>query len=439
MTPTANSGTNQPISLGPLKVAFVIDGRRVEVEGEAFQNYSPNPHVTIEVQDVPRSPFSPAEPIGGYGVVSVMQDGHTLRAPITAEGPSSIELGDSMTIDVVPHSWLWNEHSHAFRLAHSPCVTLDAEKPIAQMQFTVLNLVPQDPDLTRVFESHPWLVHIGPVENLSEMEKALAESGGYGVTHWGSFLRTDGAAFTSKDAAELLLGLDHFLSFVSGAYCSINTATGYDQGGAAVWKRWGSFHVSRWRRHRSWDDVTIAGALPDLFDAFWKEFRANKNGLARIIGLYAERNSTGNLDVSVILSQAALETSAHLWFDKQRGRSSRKWTAEALDRAKIPIAIPDCFEHLEELRGAEGWEHGPHCITMFRNPAAHAGTRSFATHRNAHHEVRQLALWYIEMMVLWRLGYRGEYASRLEPIQRAGLTELVPWSQNERTPTEPEP
>ena len=426
MDPTAHTAINQRISLGPLEVAFAIDGRLVEVQGEAFQNFSPDPHVTIEVQDVPRSWFSPTKPIGRYRVASI------------TEGPSSIELGNCMAIDVVPDPWSPNEDTHAFHPSFSPCVVLNEDKPIAQIQFTVLNFVPRGSWLTWCLDSQPWVIHISPVGNLSDLEKALGESGGYGVTHRGSFQRDDGSTFTSGKAAELLLGLDHFLSFVSGAHCSINTATGYDNGGAEVWKRWGSSDVSRWRRHRSWNDWTIAGALPDLFDAFWSEFTASKDGLGRIINLYAESNSTGDLDVKVILCQAALETAAHYWFDKQRIRSKADWIAEALQCAQIPVTIPDSLKHLEELRNAKGWEHGPQCITKFRNPAAHVEIKSVAADLDPYHEISQLALWYIELLILWRLKYQGEYASRLEPVHRAGRTGLVPWSPNQQRPAESE-
>ena len=431
MDSTANLETNQPISLGKLEVAFVIDGRRVEVPGEAFQNFSPDPHVTVQVQDVPRSSFSPAEPIAQYGIVSELRDGQILRAPLVTEGPASIELGYGTTIDVVSDLWLSSEDGHAFRPAHSPCVVLDANEFIARVQFTVLNFVPKGSRLRRRLESQPWVVNISPVENLSDLERVLAETGGYGVTHWGSLERTDGATFTSAEVADLLLGLDHFLSFVSGAHCSINTATGYADNGTEVWKRWGSFHVSRWRRHRSWDDVTIASALPELFDAFWSEFPASKNGLGRIIRLYAESNNTSNLDVSVILAQTALEAAAHLWFGKRRKRSTKEWIAAALKCAKIPVRIPDRLNELRDLGHREGWQHGPECLVKFRNPAIHAKAGGIGANRDAYHEARQLALWYLELMVLRRLKYQGEYACRLEPVQRAGATELVPWPQIE--------
>ena len=160
---TADTAINQRISLGPLEVAFAIDGRLVEVQGEAFQNFSPDPHVTVEVQDVPRSPFSPTKPIGGYGFASIMDGEQILYAPITTEGPSSIELGNSMAMDVVPDLWSVNQHTHAFHPVYSPCVVLDADKPIAQIQFTVLNFVPRGSWLTWCLESQPWVVDIGPV------------------------------------------------------------------------------------------------------------------------------------------------------------------------------------------------------------------------------------------------------------------------------------
>ena len=50
---------------------------------------------------------------------------------------------------------------------------------------------------------------------------------------------------------------------------------------------------------------------------------------------------------------------------------------------------------------------------------------------DAYYEARNLGLWYLELLLLKKFHYTGEYASRLIPVQRAGDTKLVPWAQGD--------
>ena len=398
MDPTVNLEINPPISLGKVDVEFVIDDQLVRTSAEASQRFAPSPYVALEVRDIPRAPKWSAEPIGCQDTFSKVTDFEALHAPPFADGPSSITLGYGTTIDVVPSSWWLFQDSNVFRLAHSPTVVLDSHEPITRVQFTVLNFASDEIHRSIVLQARPWILRIEPVAGLTDLERALGVWQGFGITHRGSLERSDGREFSARDAEKLLLGLDHFLSFVCGARCSINTAIGIDSVGVEVWKRWGSYHVSRWRRRRSWFDITIMGALSNLFESFWQQFQTSENGFGRILRLYAETNDTDNADVSIILAQTALEIAAHIWnVEDNSGRASER-IAHVLLSAGIPVDVPDRLPLLEDLREREGWEHGPHTITEVRNPAIHADQLSVRLRLADYHEAKQLALWYLESL-----------------------------------------
>ena len=195
-----------------------------------------------------------------------------------------------------------------------------------------------------------------------------------------------------------------------------------------MWKRWGAFHVSRWRRATTWYDITVSHPLSDLFGEFLQAYQTHRNSLGRIVRLYAESNATSNRDVSIILAQTALETLAHVWFGAKSGAEG-VWINNALKEFLIPTHVPGRLPALRQHARERGWEHGPHAIVELRNPLVHSRQNAISTASGVEHEARQLALWFVELAVLKVLGFRGQHACRLNQVHRPGETELVPWSQ----------
>ena len=65
-------------------------------------------------------------------------------------------------------------------------------------------------------------------------------------------------------------------------------------------------------RHRSWADVTVRNALPDLFGLFLQNYSTGKAELDKALGWYVHSNETEAMDVSIILNQAVLELLTYL-------------------------------------------------------------------------------------------------------------------------------
>ena len=158
-----------------------------------------------------------------------------------------------------------------------------------------------------VLRAFPWSLAVEPVSNLRALEKTLSASSGYAITHWGIVEREDGQSFSEKDAVLLLDCVEKFLSFVCGSSCAVTQVVGKVANGGEGWKRWGSRHAAAWKRHRSWADETIGGALSGIFESFWQDYSANKSDLDRVLGWYVYSNEADAADVSIILNQAVLE------------------------------------------------------------------------------------------------------------------------------------
>ncbi len=413
---------NQPIPLGEMRIEFIIDGRSIGTPAKAVLNLFPNPHVVFEVSDVPRNPWS-VEPAAQCPKVTVRS------APVTSEGPSAITLENGIPLNVVPLSWMATQSKGSFHPTQSPCVVLQTDSPIRSMRFGVLNFSGSGGNQSLFLQAPPWSVRIEPASNLRELERTLRVDHGYAITHQGIISRTDEKTYSAEEAGDLLDALDHFLSFVCGSCCSLATVTGFDSEGNEAWKRWGSHHVSPWRCCRSWFDITVSGALVDMFPVFWAKFIANKKDLCRAVDLYVGANEAEVIDVSLILTQAALELLSYLTVGSKSGRKTGQWIADSLGNAGICHRIPIGFKALEALRKREGCHHGPHTIVQLRNSVTHAEMICGPVSLDAFYQARCLGLWYLELLLLNFFKYRGEYASRLDPVQRAGVTKPVPWGQ----------
>ena len=414
----------QPILLAELQVHFTIDGRLVSAPAKVFERLQPRPQVVFEVSNVPRDPQSLSQSTSGPPQQTVS------TFPLMSEGPSTLKLDSGMRVRVVPTPWLVLKRDAELYLEETPTVVLNSGKPIVSLQYYVVNITG---DLFRqplTLQAPPWLVRIYPVPELWELERTLRSDEGFAVTHNGTIQRSDGKGFPEDDAQSFLRGLEQFLSFVCGTQCAITNVVGFDAEGHEVWKRWGSYHVSPWQRHRTWSDVTIRGAVPKIFGHYWEIYHTTSERLHRILRWYVASNELETADTSIILNQVVLE-SFTTWKASNNGREGKVGIliANMLRKQGINPQIPDSCTGLIALAKKNSFEHGPHALVEIRNSIVHANPKLQLDSIDVYHEAKQLGLWYVELLLLRRFKYTGEYASRLTDVQRAGATEPVPWAK----------
>ena len=420
------SELNQPILLAELQVQFTIDGRLVAAPARVFQRLWPRPQVVFEIINVQGDPQpNPADTPG-----SIQQTSRSY--PALSEGPSTLQLQDGTQIEVVPSSWLVHQHDAVLHLEESPSVVLNTGKPMVSLQFDVLNITRDLFHWPLALHAPPWLVSIDPVPGLEEMENALRSDMGFAVTHSGMITRSDGNGFSGDEAQFFLGGLRHFLSFVCGSQCGIANVVGVDSDGNEAWKQWGTCRVSSWERHRSWADITIKDALPDIFKWFWPEYLKSSEHLDRVIGWYVHSNETAGVDLSIVLNQIVLEVLTTLMPAGKQGQKGTR-IANMLKKHSIDPQIPAYCGELVTLAKRHNYKHGPHTLVAIRNSMVHAQDKIGLPSIDAHHEAKQLGLLYVELLLLKMFKYTGGYASRLTGVQRAGDTELVPWANGGQT------
>ena len=422
MESQSTSKVHSEILLDEMQVEFEIDGRKVSVPAKAVLYLRPQPSVAFEVREVPRNPkwsdkLAPGQPVFTTSKGSV---------PMMSEGPTTLELENGMTVNVVPNSWFPTQKESALYASTLPCVVLDTGTPLEVIRFSVMNFS-QKVSYPRPFlDASPWQVTIDPVSNLDKLRKTLDADHGFAITHHGTICRTDNSPFSVDEAIELLDALNAFLSFVCGTFCSPLNVVGLDSNNEEAWKRWGLHYISPWCRPRSWFDLTVSPVLSDIFEGFWQEYKRDAQGQARMLRWYAHSNETDVADVSMILNQVALEVLSHSTVGAKPARTG-EWIADALRHVGIDLQIPAFCSELNRLANQESWKHGPHALVEIRNDMVHSNVKHTRIPIGAYHEARELGLWYLELMLLHKYGYMGKYANRLTPVQRPGATEPVPW------------
>ena len=421
---TSEVHTNVPLE--EMQVEFEIDGRKVSAPAKAVLYLRPSPSVVFEVWDVSRDLKGAAKAASNQSAST----GSTIRVPTWSDGPSTIRLENGTTVNVVPKRWSWAQTKSDLYSAQLPCVALDTSSPLKSLQISVMNFSQKVYCPLPHLEAPPWQVTIDPVSDIDTLKRTLDTDSGFAITHQGTIGRTDGSSFSVQEATEMLDVLNAFFSFVCGTFCSPLNAIGLDSNGDEAWKRWGPHYISPWYRPRSWFDITVSPALPDIFKGFWQEYRNSAHELARVIRWYAYSNETDVADVSMILNQAALETFTH----STKGAKPDKqftgdWIAGALRHVGIDPQIPALCVELNKLANQKSWKHGPHALVAIRNDMVHSNAKHTNIPIAAYHEARELGLWYLELILLQKFGYMGEYANRLTPVQRPGATQAVPWNK----------
>ena len=322
----------------------------------------------------------------------------------------------------------------SFALAGRPVTPVQPDDGITEVQFGLLNFPAflaeeyQPPTTIEEFnkgyrrrdffklQASSWVIEVRSLKNTPEMIKRLRDQAGYGLTHEGSIRQADGKLFSTDEVTPLLKLLRLFLSFARGANCGLALVSGINDKGKRVWETWNIDHTSPWSGYRSWFDRKHAMTLTELFPGFYSQLSnaPEHHPLKMAINWYLLSNEMQALEGSIVLTQAALERlSQELVGDKGGCRKEGAWIADALEKARIPIEIPSELRKLREFKESNGLDHGPHTLVNIRNELVHSQMKLKTLPSEIYAQARELGLWYVELMLLNRFGYTGQYGNRL--------------------------
>jgi hypothetical protein len=293
------------------------------------------------------------------------------------------------------------------------------------------------------FESPKWRVTLDSRPNLNDYVKKLTNNCGHSFTHVGLLEHTDQSNFGIDDGASELENLFLFLTLVRGSTVGIALPTGFHQG-RRVWTRWTSGLSSIYSGSFSWADPHRTEDISKL----WLDYlnaRADSNwsdALPYAIRYYAEALQTRSSEVTLTLAQAGLELLATaILVERDQTFSADKWNDEKaawrlrkiLQAASISLKIPNECKDLRKARKMHGWNDGVDATVNMRNTVTHWSTGKPKVDANAWIEVSQLSLQYLELCILWALGYSGSAFNRIEGPIQPGCSSKIPWHSSNRS------
>lgn len=292
-----------------------------------------------------------------------------------------------------------------------------------------------------VLESPPWKVTLDAGPKAREFFDEVKRSGGFVLTHVGKLERGDGRNFAASNADRVLSAIHHFLSFANGLWTPPLLLVG-NRDGAPAWREWWTRNATPWRNNTTWFSPHHPDALVAAFPSFmhrWMDPRWRPE-LQSAITWLVEAMRQPFADIAIALAQNALELLGWVILVeerrllsrsqyKKRDQTAEKNLRQLLGWAGIPPAIPDELTNLIPYAASAGWQTGPEAVAAFRNMLVHPRDRTrqiFEMPLLAKVELKNLAFWYVELLLLRFIGYRSDYVNR-HRAEWVGQVEPVPW------------
>ncbi len=283
-------------------------------------------------------------------------------------------------------------------------------------------------------EGAEWHVEIRPPRESPDVE--ALRSPFHRVTHSCTLSRTDGSAFSSEVAWELLSVLQDALSFTAGRWVGMAFAAGLNSGGEVAWNCWGAGRLhprlsdaGTWFDHHHGD--SLPGVICGAFDLS-RNTQRYQTFHAAVYWYVRSGADRGGVDGGLILLQACLERLGWQRFvidgtpcpDGQfENLNGGKRLRCLLRECGIPVTMPPKFADLADEAAAQGWEDGPRAVVEIRNRLVHASGNDHLPW----HEAWMLSRWYVELVLLRMLNFTGEYLNRTRALV-VGDVERVPWA-----------
>lgn len=292
-------------------------------------------------------------------------------------------------------------------------------------------------------EHDGYEISIMETRDTKETLKSLKRWGGRSITHVGRIRKQDGSVLVPNETTELLFMLSQFLSFAIGSWTSPILPVAYNTKRVRIWESWGIRKIDSWKRHQSWLDDRHAEVLTSVFEGFarlWNDATWSETLKASVYWYVFSNMRVANVDGSIILAQAALERITWIYltehakkYSKRKAKdlSAAQKVAEVLNDCKIPVALPTNYTRLVSYAAAFACADGPQTIASIRNNLVHPVNKAKGSavlmDGLFYHEALCLYMWYIELILLYLMGYSGIYSNRIK-AKWVGEVENVPWA-----------
>jgi hypothetical protein len=285
-------------------------------------------------------------------------------------------------------------------------------------------------------EAGSWLCKIKEIRNYYRFREELKGVEGYAITHTCQLSRTDKKSINSGDLGSMIDALYYFFSFARGFWCNLAQVQGFDASRKPVWGFWRAPTITNYIHVNSWftpppNEPDLSHAL-EVFLDLWSDETCQK-ALRTAIELYIEANVQRNVDTSIIIGQTGSETVSYIKnvikgsmekkiFEKNPAHKNIKLL---LDQANIPYDMSAPSFHRLATYSLGNKVNGIETITQLRNGIVHPDKRDrvFKATPEERIAIRELALHYLELSLLFLFDFSGKYKNRMDNSEQE-----TPWS-----------
>lgn len=410
---------NEEIEFGTYNVNLLDDKENVLAEGSvrAIQKFHPQPNFIF------RGEFDlKGDPI------------HLLNLNVDKCFFTELDL----TIDIILTNFIGGKNFTAsFILSESP-LEINLGKELSSIKFYLINF---NHELEReALEFGDWCLTIektAPKEQFRNLKKL----GGYLVTHRGKVTHKKKNQFSPQKIGDLTDFLYLLFSFCKGVPTSTFLVQGFDVNHEMTWYQIGNHKINPWKHCQNWfSDSRLK--LNSFASGFYKFFNEQPYGrhLNEIIYWYNSINEATNNYSSVILSHTALELISWIYLtedkkvlssDGYNKLPSGECLSLVLGYNSIDPNVPKQLKRLHKL-SKENNLNSPQLYSTIRNKIIHPPSkrRDEFTDGKTIYEAKLLGAWYIEMFILSKSNFEGEYTNILNYSRWKGDKESLPWMKN---------
>jgi len=281
---------------------------------------------------------------------------------------------------------------------------------------------------------------------LPEQYKPLLKERGYllnGVVE----ITKENSPITLQEAAPLMDILTEFLSFFNGLKVKPLFITGFIEGTLSYSKAISEPDIHEFLPVHAWkprnvDEKDLQIAWQRFYELWQTE--DDKDCLQLATHWYLESLAAkSGVEASIALVQNSLELlcsrilveQEHILDSVSADRMSASSKINVLlSWAKIPNKIPDGLNELTHLAKANTLKTGPEVIIYIRNSIVHPHSKNREKYKKLDIAIKrqalQLALQYVELVLLRLLGYSGYFYNRVAGKEHPNFfrTERVPWA-----------
>ena len=294
-----------------------------------------------------------------------------------------------------------------------------------------------------------WEVIIEDRKDLAERLSEAKREHLFVGTHVIQIRRSDGEQFDGLRADQMLTGLTYGLSFALGRWVALVHAQGFSADGEALWTEWGAPHVetpgrgsTRWWNTLRTEDLI---AFLQLWMSRWLQ-GAKRQPLRFLVTSALAAGETAFVEQRLLTVMAALE---HYWWafgggrglqlgpklHQDEGEASLK-VRRLLKMTGVPRALPVKGE-LGEYAREHQLVDTAHALTYIRNRLTHPKvTEQLYEREGLVAEAALLARRYLDLVLLWELGYQGHACDGTVLNRWAGESDQVPWTRGAGDPSQ---